>query len=56
MNSTRGKAREVYVFIDSKDFLHCDWLTYDAACQIHEVGLTFRVKHSGHCLVSTLRD
>ena len=56
MISTRGKAREVYVLIDSEDFLHCDWLTYDTACQMHEVELTFRVKHSGHCLVSTLRD
>ena len=55
MNSSRGKAREVYVLIDSKDFLHCDWLTYGTACQMHEVELTFRVKHSGHCLVSTLR-
>ena len=46
----------LYVLINSEDFLHCDWLTYDTACQMHEVELTFRVKHSGHCLVSTLRD
>ena len=36
----------------SKDFL----LTYDTASQMHNFELTFRVKHSGHCLVSTLRD
>ena len=57
MNSTCGKARELlYVLIDSRDFLHCDWLTYDTARQMHGVELTFRVKHSGHCLVSTLRN
>ena len=42
MNSSLGKAREIYVLIDSEDFLHCDWLTYDTACQMHEVELTFR--------------
>ena len=41
MNSTRGKAREVTVLIDSEDFLHFDWLTYDTACEMHEVELTF---------------
>ena len=33
MISSRGKARGAYVLIDSEDFLHCDWLTYDTACQ-----------------------
>lgn len=42
--------------IDSEDFLHCDWFPYDTACQMHEVELTFRIKHGGYCLVSTLRD
>ena len=23
--------RSLYVLIDSEDFLHCDWLTYDTA-------------------------
>ena len=46
--------RSLYVLIDSEDFLHCDWPTYDTAWQMHEVELTLRVKQSGHCLVSNL--
>ena len=55
MNFTRGKAREVYVLIDSDTSCIVIGLLM-TACQMHEVELTFRVKHSGHCLVSTLRD
>ena len=36
---------------------NCDFLlTHDTASQMHKFELTFRVKHSGHCLVSTLHD